>query len=71
VPSDYELIAQQVSELNAKFQVFEERLGQIEVVNAGLQEAASITARALQEISAHWDAVYKAMQRRDQAIRGE
>ena len=71
MPSDYEMIAQQVSELSAMLQNLEERMGQVEGVNAGLQEAALTTARALQEISAHWDAVYKAMQRRDQAIRGE
>jgi hypothetical protein len=34
-------------------------------VNARLEEAALITARALQEISGHWDAVYEAMRRKD------
>jgi hypothetical protein len=32
-------------------------------VNARLEDAALITARAMQEISAHWDAVYEAMRR--------
>jgi hypothetical protein len=34
-------------------------------VNTGLEEAALTTARALQEISAHWDKVYEAMRRKD------
>jgi len=36
---------------------------EIEKVNARLEEAALITARALAEISGHWDAVYEAMRR--------
>jgi hypothetical protein len=63
--TDYELIAQQVHELNEKLRALGERMGQVERLNAGLQEAALTTARALQEISAHWDAVHKAMQRQD------
>jgi len=34
-------------------------------VNTGLEEAALTTARALQEISAHWDQVYEAIRRKD------
>jgi hypothetical protein len=37
----------------------------VEMVNARLEEAALITARALEEISGHWDAVYEAMRRKD------
>lgn len=36
-------------------------------VNAGLEEAALTTARALQEISAHWDKVYEATRRKERA----
>jgi hypothetical protein len=32
-------------------------------VNARLEEAALTTARAMAEISRHWDAVYEAMRR--------
>ncbi len=41
------------------------RLADVEKVNARLEEAALITARALGEISGHWDAVYEALRRKD------
>ena len=41
------------------------RLEHVEEVNTGLEEAALTTARALQEISAHWDKVYEAIRRRE------
>ena len=69
---DYELIAQQVSGLAERVSSLENRISdvltrmnEVETVNARLEEAALITARALQEISGHWDAVYEAMRRRD------
>jgi hypothetical protein len=69
---DYELIAQRLSalgqtvqDLEEKVRRFEERMGDIEKVNARLEDAALTTARALQEISGHWDAVYEAMRRKD------
>ena len=37
----------------------------VEKVNARLEEAALTTARALQEISGHWNSVYEAMRRKD------
>jgi hypothetical protein len=39
----------------------------VEKVNAQLEEAALTTARALEEISGHWDAVYEAMRRGNEA----
>jgi hypothetical protein len=69
---DYELIAQQVSGLADRVTGLENRISdvltrmnEVETVNARLEEAALITARALAEISGHWDAVYEAMRRRD------
>jgi hypothetical protein len=69
---DYELIAQQLSglgenvgALEEKVGRFERRMAEIERVNARLEDAALTTARALEEISGHWDAVYEAMRRRD------
>jgi prefoldin subunit 5 len=69
---DYELIAQQLSGLGEKVGAleqkvarFERRMAEIERVNARLEDAALTTARALEEISGHWDAVYEAMRRRD------
>jgi hypothetical protein len=63
--ADYELIAQQLSQLGDRLGRLERRLIEVEVVNARLEEAAATTARAMQEISDHWDAVYDAMRRKE------
>ena len=72
---DYELIAQKLSDLSQKVSQLEHRmtdvlmrLGDIENVDARLEDAALTTARALEEISGHWDAVYEAMRRRDTSL---
>jgi prefoldin subunit 5 len=69
---DYELIAQELSGLGEKVNALdkkisgiERRMAEVERVNARLEDAALTTARALQEISGHWDAVYEAMRRTD------
>ena len=62
---DFETIAQEVSALGLRVSDLEERLEHVERVNTGLEEAALTTARALQEISAHWDRVYEAIRRKD------
>jgi len=69
---EYELIAQKLSGLSEKVSRLENRmadvltrLADVEKVNARLEEAALITARALGEISGHWDAVYEALRRKD------
>jgi uncharacterized coiled-coil protein SlyX len=41
----------------------ETRVKEVETVIERLEAAAAPTARALEEISAHWDAVYRAMRR--------
>ena len=61
---DFETIAQEVSALGQRVSSLEQRLEHVEKVNTGLEEAALTTARALQEISSHWDKVYEAMRRR-------
>jgi len=61
--TDYELIAQQVSMLAEKIDLLTRRVNEVERVNARLEAAALTTARALQEIATHWDAVYEAMRR--------
>ena len=38
-------------------------MAEVERVNARLEDAALTTARALGEVSHHWDAVYDAMRR--------
>ena len=49
-----------------RFEAIEERLDEVEKVNARLEDAALTTARALGEISGHWNAVYEAMRRKDE-----
>jgi hypothetical protein len=69
---DYELIAQrlsalseQVSRLDNRVSDLLTRMADVERVNARLEDAALTTARALGEISGHWDMVYEAMRRKD------
>jgi hypothetical protein len=62
---DFELIAQELSGLAEKIRSLEERLVEVERVNARLEDAALTTARALGEVSRHWDAVYDAMRREE------
>jgi SMC interacting uncharacterized protein involved in chromosome segregation len=57
-------IGHQVNDLHDKLEALEKRLGEVERVNTGREEAALTTARAMQEISMHWDAVYEAMRRK-------
>jgi len=64
---DAEMIAQELSALGHKLDDLEKRLAAVEKVNTRLEEAALTTARALGEISGHWDAVYEAMRRKDQS----
>jgi hypothetical protein len=64
--TDYEVIAREVSGYQTRFQAIEERLAEVEKVNARLEAAALTTARAMQEIARHWDAVYEAMRREEE-----
>jgi hypothetical protein len=64
---DSEVIAQELSALGHKLDDLDTRLAAVEKVNARLEEAALTTARALAEISGHWDAVYEAMRRKDES----
>jgi predicted nuclease with TOPRIM domain len=72
VENENELIAQELSALAERFMRVENRVAdlltritEVEKVNSRLEEAALTTARALAEVSGHWDAVYEAMRRRD------
>ena len=69
---DFELIAEEVSDLGQRLTILENRLSDIlvrlqdaERANTRLEGAALTTARALAEIAGHWDAVYEAMRRED------
>ena len=63
--SDSEVLAQQISALNRKLERLENRVSETEKVNARLEAAALTTARAMEEISHRWDAVYEAMRREE------
>ncbi len=63
--TDYDIIAREVSGYRTRFEAIEKRLDEVEKVNARLEDAALTTARALGEISGHWNAVYEAMRRKD------
>ena len=65
VSSEIEVVAQELSALGQRLGELERRMEEVEKVNSRLEEAALNTARALAEISGHWDAVYEAMRRRD------
>jgi uncharacterized coiled-coil protein SlyX len=70
--SESELIAQQLSTLSTRVEALENRVSDVDKVIDRLEGAALTTARALQEISSHWDAVYEAMRRaEDRELRGE
>lgn len=62
---DYEVVAQELSVLGERLRELEERVAEVERVNARLEDAALTTARALGEVSRHWDAVYEAMRREE------
>ena len=65
--TDFDIIAREVSGYRTRFEAIEKRLEEVERGNAGLEDPALTTARALQEISGHWNAVYEAMRRKDQS----
>jgi hypothetical protein len=65
--SEFDIIAREVSGYRTRFEAIEKRLDEVERVNARLEDAALTTARALGEISGHWNAVYEAMRRKDES----
>ncbi len=69
--SESEVIAEQVSALGDRVAAIEARLGEIDKVITRLEGAALTTARALQEISRHWDAVYEALRRSEEPNVGQ
>ena len=61
--TEFDIIAREVSGYRTRLEAIEKRLDEVEKVNARLESAALTTARAMIEISQHWDAVYEAMRR--------
>ena len=61
--SENEVLAQELESLGGRVHAVETRLTDVERVIEGLEAAARTTARALEEVSTHWDSVYRAMRR--------
>jgi hypothetical protein len=61
--SETELLARELDSVGSKILALEARVTEIEAVIARLEAAALTTARGLEEVSSHWDAVYRAMRR--------
>ena len=61
--SESEILAQELEKLGEKVDSLETRLAEVERIIDGLETAARTTARALEEVSSHWDSVYRAMRR--------
>ena len=61
--SENEVLAQELSKVASQLVDLQRRVAEIEAVIKGLEKAAESTARALEEVSSHWDSVYRAMRR--------
>jgi hypothetical protein len=61
--SENEILAQELETIGSKLLDVERRLAEVEQVIQRLEAAAMTTARALEEVSSHWDSVYRAMRR--------
>jgi exonuclease VII small subunit len=61
--TDSEVLARELDSLGNKLRAFESRLAEVEKIIERLEAAALTTARALEEVSTHWDRVYRAMRR--------
>jgi len=69
--TEFDIIAREVSGYRSRFEAIEKRLEDVEKVNARLEAAALTTARAMTEISQHWDSVYEAMRRPEEGAFSE
>jgi hypothetical protein len=61
--SESEVLAQELDSIGNRLRAVETRLAEVERIIEGLEVAAMTTARALEEVSSHWDLVYRAMRR--------
>jgi uncharacterized coiled-coil protein SlyX len=68
--TESEVLAQHLIALGGKIAALESRFAEVDKVIARLEIAALTTARSMQEISHHWDAVYEAMRREEQHADG-
>ena len=58
-----EVLAQELDSIGSKLLAVELRMAEVERIIRGLEAAALTTPRALEEVSSHWDSVYRAMRR--------
>ena len=58
-----EVLAQELDSIGSKLLAVELRMAEVERIIRGLEAAALTTARAREEVSSHWDSVYRAMRR--------
>jgi hypothetical protein len=61
--NENEVLAQELESIGSKLYALETRMAEVERIIRGLEAAALTTARALEEVSSHWDSVYRAMRR--------
>jgi hypothetical protein len=61
--NENEVLAQELDSIGSKLLAVELRMAEVERIIRGLEAAALTTARALEEVSSHWDSVYRAMRR--------
>jgi hypothetical protein len=61
--SENEALAQELSSIAGRVSELEQRVQEVQAVIERLEAAAATTARALEEVSSRWDAVYRAMRR--------
>ncbi len=61
--TESEVLAQELDTLGNKLRGLESRLAEVEKIIERVEAAALTTARALEEVSTHWDKVYRAMRR--------
>ena len=61
--NENEVLAQELDSIGSKLLAVELRMVEVERIIRGLEAAALTTARALEEVSSHWDSVYRAMRR--------
>jgi len=67
---DYEVVAEELSQLAERMRGLEERLAEVERVKHASRGSGPDHRPALGEVSRHWDAVYDAMRRADRIDRG-
>jgi hypothetical protein len=61
--TETEVLAQELDSVGNQLRAVEARVTEVEKIIERLEAAALTTARALEEVSTHWDKVYRAMRR--------